>query len=82
MIGIPSLGFSSVIEYGEESEEEKECKEENEDDFLCNGLNGVSRLPSCNKYNSTVRDRLYPNITGCYDREIFHSVKLRISRDI
>ena len=71
MLGTPSLVSASVIEYGEESEEEIECREENEDDFLCNGLNGVSGLPFCDEYNSTVRAAFYPNITGCYDREIF-----------
>jgi hypothetical protein len=36
MLIIPSLILASVIEYDEESEEENECREENEDDFLCN----------------------------------------------
>jgi hypothetical protein len=41
------------------------------EDFLCNGFNGVEGLPYCDKYDEETRTKVFPELRGCWDREIF-----------
>ena len=41
------------------------------DNFLCNGSNGVKGLPYCDKYDEKTRAKIFPELRGCWDREIF-----------
>jgi hypothetical protein len=62
--------FATVVDYDDETQQEEECKEQNDYPFLCSGNNGVNGLPFCDKYNVTERAEQFPNITkgSCFDR--------------
>ncbi|MGH9974462.1 MAG: hypothetical protein ACRD8Z_01305 [Nitrososphaeraceae archaeon] len=65
-----STAFATILEGKDETQQEEECREENDYSFLCDGDSGVNGLPFCDKYNATERAEQFPNITGgsCYDR--------------
>jgi hypothetical protein len=67
---IPANTFATVVDYDDETQQEEECKEQNDYAFLCSGNSGVNGLPFCDKYNATQRAEQFPNITqgSCFDR--------------
>ena len=66
----PTNVFATVISFTDRTEQEEECREQNDYAFLCSGNNGVNGLPFCDKYNATQRAEQFPNITkgSCFDR--------------
>lgn len=70
MLGVPSLAFTSTVDYDDEPKEQEECEEESDYNNLCSGHSGVNGKPFCDTFNATQRVNLFPNATkeGCYDR--------------
>ena len=71
MLLIPNVS-ASIVDYNDEPEEQEECEERTDYDFLCAGSSGATGLPFCDKYNSTQRAQQFPNLTNpsqCFSRE-------------
>ncbi len=71
MLLVPNVS-ASIVDYDDEPEEQEECEERSDYDFLCGGNNGATGIPFCDKYNSTQRAEQFPNLTNpshCLSRE-------------
>ena len=53
LLGMPLTVFATVVDYDDEPEEQEECEERSDYDFLCSGANGVTGVPFCDLYNLT-----------------------------
>ena len=70
MLLVPNVS-ASIVDYNDEPEEQEQCEERTDYDFLCSGSQGVTGVPFCDLYgNSTERIEQFPNLTGnrCFDR--------------
>jgi hypothetical protein len=68
---VPTNVFATVVDYDDKPQEQEECEEQSDYDFLCNGSSGVTGIPYCDLYgNATERKEQFPNMTGnrCFDR--------------
>ena len=69
---MPLTAFATIVDYEDESQEQEECEERTDYDFLCNGGQGATGIPFCDLYNSTERAEQFPNNTNpshCMHRE-------------
>ena len=56
LLGVPSsLALATIVDYDDEPEEQEQCEERSDYDFLCAGSNGATGIPFCDLYNSTER---------------------------
>ena len=71
MLLVPNVS-ASIVDYDDEPEEQKQCEERSDYDFLCSGSGGATGIPFCDLYNATQVAQLYPNLTNpshCLNRE-------------
>jgi hypothetical protein len=55
--------FATVLDYEDKPQEQEECEETSDYDYLCNGSTGVTGVPFCDLYgNATERKEHFPNI--------------------
>ena len=72
MLLVPKVS-ASIVDYEDEPEEQKQCEERSDYDFLCSGSGGATGIPFCDLYNATQVAQIYPNLTNpshCLNRMI------------
>lgn len=72
LLGTPLTALATVVDYDDEPQEQEECEERSDYDFLCSGSGGATGIPFCDEYNSTQRAQQFPNLTNpshCMNRE-------------
>ena len=71
MLLVPNVS-ASIVDYEDEPEEQEQCEERTDYDFLCAGERGATGIPFCDLYNRTERVEQFPNNTNpshCLSRE-------------